>query len=118
MAFAIFTGPLGPDPTPTDPENYVFAGFMSFINSSVLDQTIEPGWIMILKPFQVGVDFQRDGWTDNEAHTRSDPFCGPSDAPYSRLPLCRRTGTQAMSMADYHPQYCEPGRSKAVIVHA
>lgn len=54
LFYAIFTGPLGSDPAPTDPKDYAFAGAISLINTSRDDMVSEPGYIQILKPFQVG----------------------------------------------------------------
>lgn len=53
LLHAIYTGPLGPEPAPTDPADYEFAGVIGMINSSWEDMVSEPGWIQILTPFQV-----------------------------------------------------------------
>ena len=52
MQYAIYTGPTGPNPPATDPSEYQFAGTMSCINSSAVDLTAEPGWIIVFPPFQ------------------------------------------------------------------
>lgn len=51
--YAIYTGPLGPEPGNVDPEDYTFAGSIGLINSSRDDMVSELGYIQILKPFQV-----------------------------------------------------------------
>lgn len=51
--YAIFSGPLGPEPGDVKPEDYVFAGAIGLINSSRDDMVSELGYIQIMKPFQV-----------------------------------------------------------------
>jgi hypothetical protein len=50
---AVYTDTPGADTPKTDPKDYVFAGVMSCINASFDDMTAEPGYIIILPPFQV-----------------------------------------------------------------
>jgi hypothetical protein len=50
---AVYTDAPGADTPKTDPKDYVFAGVMSCINASYDDMTAEPGYIIILPPFQV-----------------------------------------------------------------
>ncbi|RSH91026.1 hypothetical protein EHS25_010202 [Saitozyma podzolica] len=52
LMHAIYTDAPGPDTPKTDPKDYVFAGVMSCINASYDDMTAEPGYIIILPPFQ------------------------------------------------------------------
>jgi len=67
LFYAVYTDKPGPDTPQTDPKDYVFAGVMGQISSSVPHMTAEPGYIMIDKPFQVriqclpelGADLQR-----------------------------------------------------------
>lgn len=57
---AVYTDAPGADTPKTDPKDYVFAGVMSCINASYDDMTAEPGYIIILPPFQVrGCDSAR-----------------------------------------------------------
>ena len=51
MLFAIYTGPLDPD-TPCTLSEYTFAGAIALLESTKVHQQIEPGFIMILPPFQ------------------------------------------------------------------
>jgi len=52
LFYAIFTDPPGKDTPPTDPKDYVFAGVMGMIFTSPSDLMCEPGWVLIMKPFQ------------------------------------------------------------------
>jgi hypothetical protein len=56
LFYAVFTDQPGSDTPKTDPKDYVLAGVMGQISSSYADSTAEPGFIMILKPFQVSQD--------------------------------------------------------------
>ena len=53
LFYAVYTDKPGSDTPKTDPKDYVFAGVMGQISSSVPHMTAEPGYIMIDKPFQV-----------------------------------------------------------------
>ncbi|CAD6563945.1 MAG: hypothetical protein TREMPRED_002388 [Tremellales sp. Tagirdzhanova-0007] len=52
LFYAIFTDKPGSDTGPTDAKDYVFAGVIGMIASSQRDLMSEPGWILIMKPFQ------------------------------------------------------------------
>jgi RimJ/RimL family protein N-acetyltransferase len=52
MLYAIFTAPTGPSAPSTPPSSYVFAGMLAFIDSQPAHLASEPGWIIILPPFQ------------------------------------------------------------------
>lgn len=69
LFYAIFTDQPGSDTPKTDPKDYVFAGVMGQISSSYADSTAEPGFIMILKAFQVGHSAYITGV---EVHTQPD----------------------------------------------
>lgn len=53
LFYAIFTDKPGGDTPKTDPSEYEFAGVLGMISSSVSDMMSEPGWILIMKPYQV-----------------------------------------------------------------
>ncbi|RSH91034.1 hypothetical protein EHS25_010210 [Saitozyma podzolica] len=52
LFYAIFTDKPGGDTPKTDPSEYEFAGVLGMISSSVSDMMSEPGWILIMKPYQ------------------------------------------------------------------
>lgn len=54
LLYAVYTGPLGADPAPTEHKNYTFAGAIALISSSRDDMVSELGYIQIFKQFQVG----------------------------------------------------------------
>jgi hypothetical protein len=60
LFYAVFTDQPGSDTPKTDPKDYVLAGVMGQISSSYADSTAEPGFIMILKPFQVSQKWNSD----------------------------------------------------------
>ncbi len=51
---AIYTGPIGPKPLPTEAKDYEFAGVMGMNNATREDMLAELGWIIVLPRFQVG----------------------------------------------------------------
>jgi hypothetical protein len=55
LYYAIYTDRPGAETPKTDPEAYEFAGVMAMLNSSHGDMMSEPGWIMIMKPYQVSL---------------------------------------------------------------
>jgi hypothetical protein len=55
LQYAVYTDKPGSDTPATDPSEYEFAGTVSCINASADNLTAEPGWIIILPPYQVRV---------------------------------------------------------------
>lgn len=53
LHYAIFTGPVDASAPAVDPKDYTFAGTCGMINSSAVHLMSEPGWIIILPPYQV-----------------------------------------------------------------